>query len=140
MQEQRMLHECLEEVFRERGGAAAGVSRASVADDAYDQELFHDGLPMMESLREELHDALSRRIAELTAGTVDQEPREGTVKWHFKYRNSTLSEHSTMTVWQFCYGIMWQKLYANTVGKGVDLMCRWLSSGGALPPKNYAPR
>lgn len=136
-----MLRLCLDEVYRPRGGDTEQlVPREVLQDAAVAVGLFHDGLPLMASLREELEEALDRRLAEMRADIAETAPREGTVKWYFKHRDQPLSQHSTMTIWQYCYGIMWHKLYANTVGKGVDLMCAWLSSGGVLPPNNFAPR
>lgn len=134
-----MLLSCLGELNRERGGAAFPGDPLEVAQLALAQGLFSAGIPSPDALRQEMTDAMDRRKAELE-GTDSPPPRERKVRWYRIQRQAPVRPTGTVTVVQYCYSVLWWKMYSKSVNKGVDFLCSWLSTGGLLPPDNIAPR
>lgn len=132
---------CLGDLCRERGGAGPEGPHdpLHIAHLALGSGLFSDGAPSDDTMRIELHDAMIRHKASLELMGVP-EPRPYSMRWYHARGGDPVSSSGTITVRQYCYGILWHKMYAKGLNKGVDFLCSWLSGGGLLPPDNIAPR
>lgn len=105
---------------------------------ALDQGLFSDGAPSAEAVRVELEDAMARKLAELS-NENEPPPRAFTVRWYCQHRDDLISPGGTMTVGQYCYSMLWHKMYSKGMNKGVNFLCSWLSRAGILAGNNIAP-
>lgn len=140
-QELDILLASLEDILleRSRGGDSFAGNRLQVAEMALNSGLFADGAPDPLAIRTELKEAMSRQEAKL-AGNGEPKPQEGTVRWYYEHKKEPVSKAGSMTIWQYCYAVVWQKQFSSMRNKAVEFLCKWLSSAGLLPEDNHAPR
>lgn len=130
---------CIGDMQRERGGAEGTGDPLQVARMALDSGLFADGVPSRDAMRIELLDAMDRFRAGLESSDGPA-PRPHSVRWFHERAGDPVSSTGTMTVRQYCYSLLWLKMFSKGLNKGVDFLCSWLSWAGLLPPDNIAPR
>jgi len=137
VQDLDLVLESLAELQRERGGTLHG-DPVQMSMEAISTGMFIGGMPMSHVLREELQAIMDAKLA---AHNKEGAPpaRKGTLRWYIEHKHEPVSSANALTIEEFCYSVVWQKIYSHSINKGTDFMCSWIARGGLLADDNQAP-